>query len=201
MRQVDILYSSFYTSPLSMTQAWWKEAVIYQVYPSSFLDANEDGWGDIKGITSKLDYLKQLGVDIVWVSPSQPSLRGKFLPQRYLLFVAVYKSPQKDMGYDISDYKTIDKIYGTIEDVDELISQLKKRGMNLMMDLVVNHTSDEVCTFPIVRSITTREWYNPCQKLLVTSPCSVLRCFSDGSDQPYRLNVRPSFLDISHCIS
>lgn len=126
-----------------MTEAWWKEAVIYQVYPSSFLDTNDDGWGDIKGITSKLDYLKQLGVDIVWVSP-------------------IYKSPQKDMGYDIADYKAIDKSYGTIEDVDQLISELKKRGMKLMMDLVVNHTSDEHEWFLASKSSLTspkRDWY------------------------------------------
>lgn len=128
-----------------MSQAWWKEAVIYQVcllhpkcvatclnswqvYPSSFLHTrnNQDGWGDIQGITSKLDYLKSLGVDIVWVSP-------------------IFSSPQKDMGYDIADYKAIDKIYGTVDDVDELIAELKNRNMKLMMDLVVNHTSDEVC--------------------------------------------------------
>ncbi|KAF6234433.1 hypothetical protein HO173_007466 [Letharia columbiana] len=126
-----------------MSEAWWKEAVIYQVYPSSFLDTNGDGWGDVKGITSKLDYLQQLGVDVVWVSP-------------------IYKSPQKDMGYDIADYKSIDPIYGTIEDVDNLVSELKKRGMKLMMDLVVNHTSDEHEWFRQSRSSLTnpnRSWY------------------------------------------
>jgi len=96
-----------------------------QVYPSSFKDSNSDGWGDIKGITSKLDYMRELGVDILWCSP-------------------MYKSPQADMGYDISDYKDIDPKYGTLADVDELFIQLKKRGMKMMMDLVVNHTSEEV---------------------------------------------------------
>ena len=95
------------------------------MYPSSFKDTDDNGWGDVKGITSKLDYLKELGVDIVWVSP-------------------IYKSPQADMGYDIADYKDIDPIYGTLQDVDDLVEGLKKRGMKLMMDLVVNHTSDQV---------------------------------------------------------
>ena len=101
-------------------QAWWKESVVYQIYPASFLSSGsgtEPGWGDIRGITSKVDYLKHLGVDLVWVSP-------------------IYKSPQVDMGYDISDYEDIDPRYGSLADVDELIKELKKRGMKLMMDLV-----------------------------------------------------------------
>jgi Alpha amylase, catalytic domain len=89
---------------------WWKEQTIYQIYPSSFQDSNGDGWGDIRGITSRLDYLKELGVDTIWSSP--------FL-----------KSPQVDMGYDISDYKDIDPSYGTLEDMDKLIAELKKRDM------------------------------------------------------------------------
>ncbi|KAL8809273.1 MAG: hypothetical protein Q9200_003563 [Gallowayella weberi] len=126
-----------------MAESWWKEAVVYQVYPSSFKDTNGDGWGDIKGITSKLDYMKDLGIDILWVSP-------------------MYKSPQADMGYDISDYKSIDPIYGTNEDVDNLVSELKKRGMKLMMDLVVNHTSEEHAWFLESRSSKSnpkRSWY------------------------------------------
>ncbi|KAL8975074.1 MAG: hypothetical protein Q9197_000681 [Variospora fuerteventurae] len=119
-----------------MSEAWWKEAIVYQVYPSSFKDTNKDGWGDIKGITSKLDYLQKLGVDVVWVSPSKPLpptstpywLNGKKRK--------VYKSPQADMGYDISDYKAIDPIYGTNDDLAHLQSELKKRGMKLMMDQV-----------------------------------------------------------------
>ncbi|KAL8643301.1 MAG: hypothetical protein Q9228_000108 [Teloschistes exilis] len=124
-------------------EAWWKEAVIYQVYPSSFKDSNKDGWGDIKGIISQLDYVKDLGIDVLWVSP-------------------MYKSPQADMGYDIADYKAIDPRYGTNEDVDDLISELKKRGMKLMMDLVVNHTSDEHAWFQESRSSRQnpkRSWY------------------------------------------
>lgn len=126
-----------------MARAWWKEAVVYQVYPSSFRDTNRDGWGDVKGIASRVDYLRDLGVDIVWVSP-------------------MYKSPHKDMGYDIADYKTIDPRYGTIDDVDELIVELKKRGMKLMMDLVANHTSDEHAWFLESRSSLDnprRSWY------------------------------------------
>jgi oligo-1,6-glucosidase len=109
---------------------WWKESVIYQIYPASFRDLNGDDWGDVKGITSKVDYLKDLGVDIVWTSP-------------------IYKSPQADMGYDIADYKDIDEKYGSLGDVDELIGELGKRGMKLMMDLVVNHTSEEVSIFAV----------------------------------------------------
>lgn len=107
---------------------WWKEAVVYQIYPSTFLDSgagSKPGWGDIPGITSKVDYIKDLGVDVVWCSP-------------------MFKSPQADMGYDISDYKDIDPLYGKLEDIDTLIAELKKRNMKMMMDLVVNHTSDHV---------------------------------------------------------
>ncbi|TKA28678.1 hypothetical protein B0A50_03005 [Salinomyces thailandicus] len=126
--------------------AWWKESTIYQVYPSSFKSTgsgSEPGWGDVKGITSKLDYLKHLGVDIVWTSP-------------------IYKSPQVDMGYDIADYYDIDPKYGTLADVDELIAELKKRDMKLMMDLVVNHTSDQNPWFLESRSSKDnpkRDWY------------------------------------------
>ncbi|KAI9738643.1 MAG: hypothetical protein M1834_008148 [Cirrosporium novae-zelandiae] len=122
---------------------WWKESVVYQIYPSSFLDANGDGWGDLKGMISKVDYLKSLGVDVVWVSP-------------------IYKSPQVDMGYDIADYKSIDPRYGSIEDVDTLIAELKMRGMKLMMDLVVNHTSNQHPWFLESRSSLNnpkRDWY------------------------------------------
>lgn len=125
---------------------WWKEAVVYQIYPASFLSTgsgSEPGWGDIRGITSKLDYLKHLGVDIVWTSP-------------------IYKSPQIDMGYDISDYNDIDPRFGTLGDVDKLIRELKKRDMRLMMDLVVNHTSDQHAWFLDSRSskqASKRDWY------------------------------------------
>lgn len=104
--------------------AWWKNAVVYQVYPKSFQDSNGDGIGDIKGITSRLDYLAKLGIDAIWLSP-------------------VYKSPGIDNGYDISDYEEIDPQYGTMEDMDELIQEAKKRNIRIVMDLVVNHTSDK----------------------------------------------------------
>ena len=107
-----------------MNRTWWKEAVIYQIYPRSFMDSNGDGIGDIKGITSRLDYLKYLGVDVLWLSP-------------------IYKSPNDDNGYDISDYQAIMDEFGTMEDFDEMLAEAHKRGLRVVMDLVVNHTSDE----------------------------------------------------------
>src|SRR3954449_6069251 len=104
--------------------SWWKEAIVYQIYPRSFHDSNGDGIGDIKGITEKLDYLKNLGVDVIWLSP-------------------VYKSPNDDNGYDISDYQGIMDEFGTLVDWEELLAELHRRGIKLIMDLVVNHTSDE----------------------------------------------------------
>ncbi len=104
--------------------AWWKEAVFYQIYPRSFMDGNQDGVGDLKGIIEKLDYLKELGVDAVWLSP-------------------VYDSPNDDNGYDIRDYYKIMHEFGTMDDFDELLKGLHDRGLRLIMDLVVNHTSDE----------------------------------------------------------
>ena len=103
---------------------WWQNAVIYQIYPRSFQDSNGDGIGDLQGIISRLDYLKTLGVDAVWLSP-------------------VYRSPQDDNGYDISDYQDIDPMFGTLKDMEELISEAGKRGIRIIMDLVLNHTSDE----------------------------------------------------------
>lgn len=103
---------------------WWKEAVIYQIYPRSFMDSDGDGIGDLQGIISKLDYLKELGVDVLWLSP-------------------IYDSPNDDMGYDIRDYEKIMTEFGTMDDFDEMLSEIHKRGMKLIMDLVVNHTSDE----------------------------------------------------------
>ena len=107
-----------------MNKTWWKEAVIYQIYPRSFMDSNGDGIGDIKGITSRLDYLKYLGVDVLWLSP-------------------IYQSPNDDNGYDISDYQAIMDEFGTMEDFDEMLLEAHKRGLRVVMDLVVNHTSDE----------------------------------------------------------
>ena len=107
---------------------WWSNAVVYQIYPRSFQDTNGDGFGDLKGITSRLDYLADLGVDVLWLSP-------------------VYRSPQDDNGYDISDYRDIDPLFGTLDDMDELLAEAHKRGLKIVMDLVVNHTSDEHAWF------------------------------------------------------
>ncbi|MCI8616251.1 alpha-glucosidase [Parablautia intestinalis] len=111
-----------------MEKAWWKEAVVYQIYPRSFMDSNGDGIGDLNGITSRLDYLKELGIDVIWLSP-------------------VYQSPNDDNGYDISDYQAIMQEFGTMEDFDKMIEGIHARGMRLVMDLVVNHTSDEHAWF------------------------------------------------------
>ena len=122
---------------------WFRSAVVYQIYPRSFADSNGDGIGDLRGIISKLDYLHRLGVDVVWLSP-------------------IYTSPQDDNGYDISDYQDIDPTFGTLADVDDLVAALHERGMRLMMDLVVNHTSDEHPWFVESRSSTDnpkRDWY------------------------------------------
>ncbi|WP_139490842.1 glycoside hydrolase family 13 protein [Brevibacillus dissolubilis] len=107
-----------------MIKTWWKESVVYQIYPRSFMDSNGDGVGDLRGITSRLDYLKNLGIDVIWLSP-------------------VYKSPNDDNGYDVSDYQDIMDEFGTMQDWEELITEIHNRGMKLIMDLVVNHSSDE----------------------------------------------------------
>ena len=111
-----------------MKKAWWKEAVVYQIYPRSFMDSNGDGIGDLNGITEKLDYLKELGIDVIWLSP-------------------VYQSPNDDNGYDISDYQAIMTEFGTMEDYDRMLARAHKLGIKIMMDLVVNHTSDEHAWF------------------------------------------------------
>lgn len=111
-----------------MQRKWWHDAVIYQIYPKSFMDSNGDGIGDLKGITSKLDYLKKLGITAIWLSP-------------------VYKSPMDDNGYDIADYEAIADIFGSMEDMENLIAEGQKRDIKIIMDLVVNHTSDEHAWF------------------------------------------------------
>ena len=111
-----------------MEKQWWKEAVVYQIYPRSFMDSNGDGIGDIKGIISRLDYLEKLGIDVVWLSP-------------------VYKSPNDDNGYDISDYRDIMDEFGTMQDWEIMLQEMHKRGIRLVMDLVVNHSSDEHAWF------------------------------------------------------
>ena len=107
-----------------MKKNWWKESVVYQVYPRSFNDSNDDGIGDLRGVIEKLDYIESLGVDVIWICP-------------------IYDSPNDDNGYDIRDYYSIMEEFGTMSDFDELLDSVHKRGMKLIMDLVVNHTSDE----------------------------------------------------------
>ena len=107
-----------------ITHSWWKEAVAYQIYPRSFMDSNGDGIGDLNGVTQKLDYIKSLGIDVIWICP-------------------MYKSPNDDNGYDISDYQDIMDEFGTMADFDRLLAGVHERGMKLIIDLVVNHTSDE----------------------------------------------------------
>jgi alpha-glucosidase len=122
---------------------WWQNAVFYEVYPRSFADSNNDGIGDLNGITSKLDYLKGLGVDAIWITPCFPS-------------------PQVDFGYDVSDYENIDPMYGTLADFDKLVNEANKRGIHIILDFVVNHTSDQHPWFLDSKSSRTsvhRDWY------------------------------------------
>src|SRR6202162_2032947 len=122
---------------------WWQNAVFYEIYPRSFADSNNDGIGDLNGITSKMDYLKDLGVDAIWVTPCFPS-------------------PQVDFGYDVSDYEAIDPMYGTMKDFDHLVAEAKKRNIRVLLDLVVNHSSDQHKWFEDSKSSKTaehRDWY------------------------------------------
>jgi alpha-glucosidase len=122
---------------------WWQNAVFYEIYPRSFADSNNDGIGDLNGITSKLDYLHDLGVDAIWITPCFPS-------------------PQVDFGYDVSDYEAIDPMYGTMRDFDQLVAEAKKRNIRVILDFVVNHTSDQHKWFLDSRSSRTskyRDWY------------------------------------------
>ena len=123
-------------------EPWWRSAVVYQIYPRSFADANGDGVGDLRGIIDRVDHLARLGVDVVWLSP-------------------VYPSPQDDGGYDISDYEDVDPLFGTLADLDELIAALHERGMKLVMDLVVNHTAAAHRWFVASRDPhgDKRDWY------------------------------------------
>ncbi|MGO2223705.1 MAG: alpha-amylase family glycosyl hydrolase, partial [Leuconostoc falkenbergense] len=109
---------------MTETIKWWQKAVVYQVYPRSFQDANGDGIGDLQGIEQRLDYIKKLGADVVWLNP-------------------VYASPDKDNGYDISDYEDINAKFGTMADFDRLLAKAHDKGIKILMDLVVNHTSDQ----------------------------------------------------------
>jgi oligo-1,6-glucosidase len=130
-------------------QAWWKERVVYQIYPRSFYDADDDGMGDLKGILAKLDVLAELGVGILWLSP-------------------VYRSPQTDNGYDIADYTAIDPMFGTMEDMDTLIKEAGKRDIKIVMDLVINHTSDQ------------HDWFQQSRKRI--EPYTDYYIWRDGKD-------------------
>ena len=131
------------TTASSTMQDWWKNAVIYEIYPRSFQDSNGDGIGDLNGITRRLDYLQNLGVDAIWLTPCYPS-------------------PQVDFGYDISDYKNIDPQYGTLADLDRLVAEAEKHHIRILMDMVMNHTSDKHEWFIQSRSSREnpyRDWY------------------------------------------
>ena len=132
---------NIFSQPVSTHQKWWKEAVVYQIYPRSFKDSDGDGIGDLKGIISKLDYIKSLGINAVWLNP-------------------IYSSPNDDNGYDISDYRNIMKEFGTMEDFDKLLEGLHVRGIKFVMDLVVNHSSDEHEWFKQSRSSRTNPYRN-----------------------------------------
>ncbi len=122
---------------------WWQHAVFYEIYPRSFADSNNDGIGDLNGIVSKLDYLKDLGVDAIWITPCFPS-------------------PQVDFGYDVSDYEAIDPMYGTMKDFDRMVSEGQRRNIRVILDFVVNHTSDQHKWFVDSKSSKTsehRDWY------------------------------------------
>ena len=146
---------------------WWKTSVVYQIYPRSFMDSNGDGIGDLNGITSRLDYLAKLGVDVLWLSP-------------------VYQSPNDDNGYDISDYRAIMREFGTMDDFDRLLREAHARGLKIVMDLVVNHTSDEHPWF--IESRSSRE--NPYRDYYIWrdpvdghEPTQVESCFSGSAWQ------------------
>jgi alpha-glucosidase len=142
--------AGFCSAALAQTQAvdaeghqWWQHAVFYEIYPRSFMDSNNDGIGDLNGIASKLDYLKSLGVDAIWITPCYPS-------------------PQVDFGYDVADYENIDPMYGTLADFDRLQQEAQKRGIRIIMDFVMNHSSDQHAWFLDSRSSRTapkRDWY------------------------------------------
>src|SRR5579863_5585624 len=130
-------------TPPTSPNDWWKNAVIYEVYPRSFGDSNGDGMGDLNGITSHLDYLKNLGVDAIWMTP-------------------FYPSPQVDFGYDVSDYRNVDPRYGTLADFDRMVSEAKKRNIKVIIDMVLNHSSDQHPWFLESRSSRTNpkaDWY------------------------------------------
>ena len=135
------LIAQIVAPPIDTT--WWKHAVVYEIYPRSFQDSNGDGIGDLNGITHRLDYLQSLGVDAIWISP-------------------MYPSPQVDFGYDVSNYEAIDPQYGTLADFDRLIAEAKNRNIRVILDMVLNHTSDKHQWFIEASSSRTNpkhDWY------------------------------------------
>lgn len=148
-----------------MAKQWWKESVVYQIYPRSFCDSNGDGIGDLNGVTGKLDYLKELGIDVIWLSP-------------------VYRSPNDDNGYDISDYEDIMEEFGTMEDFDRMLAAAHERGIRIVMDLVVNHTSDEHQWFVESRSSLDnpkRDYYIWREPVDGHEPNNLGSCFSGSA--------------------
>ena len=141
LMQHGLQAQTIYSSKDTITRKWWKEAIVYQIYPRSFKDSNGDGVGDLQGIISKLDYIKSLGVNVVWLNP-------------------IYSSPNDDNGYDVSDYRNIMKDFGTLEDFDLLLKGMHERGIKLVMDLVVNHSSDEHEWFKQSRSSRNNPYRN-----------------------------------------
>ena len=139
----SLLAAALIDAQQTPARQWWQDAVFYEIYPRSFADSNNDGIGDLNGITSKLDYLRDLGVTAIWITPCFPS-------------------PQVDFGYDVSDYEAIDPMYGTLKDFDRLVAEAKKRNIRVLLDFVVNHTSDKHKWFVDSRSSKTskyRDWY------------------------------------------
>ena len=124
----------FYSSVNEKKNNWWKEGVVYQIYPRSFKDTTGNGLGDLQGVIEKLDYIKSLGVNMIWICP-------------------VYESPNHDNGYDISDYKKISDVFGGNETFERLVSEMHKRDLRIIMDLVVNHTSDEHSWFKQAKQV------------------------------------------------
>lgn len=163
-----------------MQQHWWQSATVYQIYPRSFQDSNGDGIGDIPGIISRLDYLAALGVDALWLSP-------------------VYKSPNADNGYDIADYQAIDPAYGTMADMDQLIAQAARHGMKIIMDLVVNHTSDEHPWFVSARQdprSSTHNYYVWADAVNGHVPNELTSGFIGGSAWQYKKQADQYFLHL-----
>lgn len=163
-----------------MTKHWWQSAVVYQIYPRSFQDSNGDGIGDLAGIISRLDYLQQLGVGAIWLSP-------------------VYQSPNADNGYDIADYQAINPEYGTMADMDRLIAEARQRGIRIVMDLVVNHTSDEHRWFVSAkqdRDAATRDYYVWADPVDGHEPNDLTSGFIGGSAWEYEPKTHQYFLHL-----